>query len=61
MFLGFSGKDLRTHDLACAHRLNSYICRPVLVCVMPLLRNPKLFVLFLLSHACSVQPPFHMF
>ena len=53
--LGFVGKDLRTHDLACAHRLNSCVRKPVLVCVMPLPRNLNfLFVLFLHSYVCSV-------
>ena len=55
MFLGFLGKDLRTHDLAYAHKLNSCVRRPVLACVKPLPKIPKfLFVLFLLSHVCSM-------
>ena len=54
--LRFLGKDLRTHDLACAHRLNSCVRRPVLACMMSLPRNPNfLFVFFFLhSHVCFV-------
>ena len=37
--LGFVGKDLHTHDQAYAHKLNARVRKPVLVCVMPLLRN----------------------
>jgi len=45
-FLGFLGKDLRTHNLAYAHKT-------VLACEMPLPRNPKfLFVCFVSTFTC---------
>ena len=55
--LGFLGMDLCMHDLAYARKLNSFVYRPVLACVMSLPRNPKFFFLFVLfphSHVCFV-------
>ena len=61
-WLGFLGKDLRTHDLAYTRRLNSCVCRPVLAWMMMLPRKPYFFVCFVLpSHVFLYKPIFHMF
>ena len=49
--LDFLAKDLHTHGLAYARRLNSCIRRPVLACMMPLPRNPN-FCLFVSTFTC---------
>ena len=50
--LGFLGKDLSMHDIACAHRLNSCVCRPVLTCVMLLPRNLNFCLFCFYTHIC---------
>ena len=50
--LGFLGKDLHTHDLAYARKLNSCVHRPVLACVMPLPRNANFCLFCFCTHMC---------